>query len=88
MINNTNQENYICQKVIKLMKKNKVTNKKLVNIINENSTKEIRAICTITLDRMNEITTGSIPSLIECLLIGQALGKGLGYFHYNGYQVN
>ena len=88
MINNTNQENYICQKVINLMKKNNVTNKKLVNIINENSTKEIRAVCTITLDRMNEITTGSVPSLIECLLIGQALGKGLGYFHYNGYQIN
>ena len=82
------QKNYICQKIIKLMNRNMVTNEKLIKIINENSTKEIRAICTITLDRINEITTGSIPSLIECLLIGQALGKGLGYFHYNGYQIN
>ena len=82
------QENYICQKIIKLMNRNMITNEKLIKIINENSTKEIKSICPITLDRMNEITTGSIPSLIECLLIGQALGKGLGYFHYNGYQVN
>lgn len=82
------QKNYICQKIIKLMNRNMVTNEKLIKIINEKSTKEIKSICSITLDRINEITNGSIPSLIECLVIGQALGKGLGYFHYNGYQIN
>lgn len=44
-------------------------------------------MCTITLERMNEITKGSYPTVMECILIGQALGKGLGYFYYNGYQV-
>ena len=88
MKKDTKQKNYICQKVIKLMKHKKVSTKKLVTIIDENSTKEIKSICPITLERINEIIQGSTPSLIECLLIGQALGKGLGYFHYNGYQIN
>lgn len=45
-------------------------------------------MCTISLERMNEITNGSYPTLMECILIGQALDKGIGYFYFNGYQVN
>ncbi|MCR1950450.1 hypothetical protein NSA50_05135 [Clostridium sp. DSM 100503] len=88
MFYNTKKENLICQKVIKLMEKNNVTNKNLVHIINKNSTKEVKSICTITLDRINEIVQGSTPSLIECTLIGQALGKDLSYFHYKSLNFN
>ena len=45
-------------------------------------------MCAITLERMNEITNGSSPTVMECILIGQALEKGIGYFYFNGYQVN
>jgi hypothetical protein len=30
---------------------------------------------------MNEITKGSYPTVMECILIGQALGKDLAYFY-------
>lgn len=88
MFYNTKKENLICQKVIKLMEKNNVTTKSLVHIINKNSTDEIKSICTITLDRINEIVQGSTPSLIECTLIGQALGTDLSYFHYKSLNFN
>ena len=41
----------------------------------------------LILERMNEITNGSSPTLMECILIGQALEKGVGYFYFNGYQI-
>ena len=40
-----------------------------------------------TINRMNEIIQGSCPTVLECILIGQALEKGIGYFYYNGYQA-
>ena len=36
---------------------------------------------------MNEIIKGSCPTVLECILIAQALEKGIGYFYYNGYQA-
>jgi len=88
MITNTKKENYICQKIIKLMKMNRLTTKELLDIIIKNSTNEIKALSSITLDRLNEIVQGNTPSLIECILIGQVLGKDLGYFYYNTLKSN
>lgn len=66
----------------------RIKNSRVVEIIDKNSSQEAKAMCTISLERMNEITNGSYPTLMECILIGQALDKGIGYFYFNGYQVN
>ena len=85
---NENKENFICNKIGKLISEKGLDNHKLVEIIDNNSNPQAKAMCTITLERMNEITNGSSPTVMECILIGQALEKGLGYFYFNGYQVN
>lgn len=82
-----NKENFICNKINKLIYEKGLNNSNIVEIIGKNSTPEAKAMCTITLERMNEITNGSTPNVMECILIGQALEKGLGYFYFNGYQV-
>ena len=61
MINDTKKENYIFKKIIKLLRKNRVTTKQLLNIITENSTNEIKEISNITLDRLNKIVQGNPP---------------------------
>lgn len=86
--NNIEKESYTSKKINKLMKINKLTSENLILIIDDNSSKELKNLCNITLDRINQILKGSCPSLLECLLIAEALGKGLSYFYYNGYQVN
>lgn len=83
-----NKENFICKKIEKLMHEKELKNSDVVEIIDKNSSSEAKAMCAITLERMNEITNGSYPTLMECILIGQALEKGIGYFYFNGYQVN
>lgn len=83
-----NKENFICKKIEKLIYEKGLNNSSVVEIIDKNSNEEAKAMCTITLERMNEITNGSYPTLMECILIGQALEKGIGYFYFNGYQVN
>lgn len=83
-----NKENFICKKIEKLMNEKGLKNGNVVEIIDKNSSQEAKAMCTITIERMNEITNGSYPTLMECILIGQALEKGIGYFYFNGYQVN
>ncbi|MBS6504056.1 MAG: hypothetical protein KH415_21040 [Clostridium sp.] len=90
MINESNieKESYTCKRINKLIELNELTSENLMIIINDNSSKELKNICNLTLSRINEIIKGSCPSLLECILIGQALGKGLGYFYYNGYQVS
>lgn len=65
------KDNFTCKKIRELIYKKGLKNSNVVE----------------TLERMNEITKGSYPTVMECILIGQALGKGLGYFYYNGYQV-
>ena len=89
MINETNtkKESYTSKKINRLMVKLEISNENLADIIIKNSTKEIKGLCNLTLDRVNEIIKGSSPSILECILISEALGKGLGYFYYNGYQV-
>ncbi|MDU2674004.1 MAG: hypothetical protein E7C50_00215 [Clostridium sp.] len=89
MINETNtkKESYTSKKINRLMDKLEISNENLADIIIKNSTKEIKGLCNLTLDRVNEIIKGSSPSILECILISEALGKGLGYFYYNGYQV-
>lgn len=47
----------------------------------------MKRICPLTINRMNEIIQGSCPTVLECILIGQVLEKGIGYFYYNGYQA-
>ena len=83
-----NKENFICKKIEKLMSEKELKSNDVVEIIDKNSSPEAKAMCTITIERMNEITNGSYPTLMECILIGQALEKGIGYFYFNGYQVN
>ncbi len=85
--NNIEKESRTCKKINRLMELNELTSENLLLIINNTSSNELKNICNLTLSRINEITKGSCPSLLECILIGQALGKGLGYFYYNGYQV-
>ena len=80
-------DNFTCKKIRELIYKKGLKNSNVVEIIDKNSSPEVKAMCTITLERMNGITKGSYPTVMECILIGQALGKGLGYFYYNGYQV-
>lgn len=82
-----NKENFICKKIEGLIYEKGLNNSSVVEIIDKNSNEEAKAMCTITLERMNEITNGSSPTLMECILIGQALEKGIGYFYFNGYQV-
>lgn len=82
-----NKENFICEKIKKLIHEKGLNNSNVVEIIDKNSNEEAKAMCTISLERMNEITDGSSPTLMECILIGQALEKGIGYFYFNGYQV-
>ena len=83
-----NKENFICKKIEKLIYEKGLKNSRVVEIIDKNSSQEAKAMCTISLERMNEITNGSYPTLMECILIGQALDKGIGYFYFNDYQVN
>lgn len=83
-----NKENFICKKIEKLMNEKGLKNGNVVEIIDKNSSPQAKAMCTITIERMDEITKGSYPTLMECILIGQALEKGIGYFYFNGYQVN
>lgn len=83
-----NKENFICKKIEKLMSEKELKSNDVVEIIDKNSSSEAKAMCSITIERMNEITNGSYPTLMECILIGQALEKGIGYFYFNGYQVN
>lgn len=83
-----NKENFICKKIEKLMSEKELKSNDVVEIIDKNSSPEAKAMCSITIKRMNEITNGSYPTLMECILIGQALEKGIGYFYFNGYQVN
>lgn len=83
-----NTENFICKKIEKLIYEKGLNNSNAVDIIDKNSSQEAKSMCTISLERMNEITNGSYPTLMECILIGQALDKGIGYFYFNGYQVN
>ncbi len=86
--NNIEKESYTSKKINRLMELNELTSENLILIIDDNSSKELKTICNLTLSRINEIIRGSSPSLLECLLIAEALGKGLGYFYYNGYQVD
>lgn len=84
---NEQKENFICNKIKKLIYEKGLNNSNVVEIIDKNSSQEAKAMCSITIERMNEITNGSSPTLMECILIGQALEKGIGYFYFNGYQV-
>lgn len=69
-------ESYTCKRINKLIELNELTSENLMIIINDNSSKELKNICNLTLSRINEIIKGSCPSLLECILIGQALSKG------------
>lgn len=80
-----NKENLICNKIKKLIYEKGLNNSNVVEIIDKNSNEKIKAMCTITLERMDEITNGSSPTVMECILIGQSLEKGLGYFY--GFQI-
>lgn len=75
------KENLICSKIEKLIYEKGLNNSNVVEIIDKNSSEKIKAMCTITLERMNEITNGSSPTVMECILIGQSLEKSLGYFY-------
>lgn len=81
------KENFTCKKIRELIYKKGLKNSNVVEIIDKNSSKDVKQICTITIERMNEITDNIAPTVMECILIGQALGKGIGYFYYNGYQI-
>ncbi|WP_195989990.1 hypothetical protein [Clostridium sp. D53t1_180928_C8] len=81
------KDNFTCKKIRELIYKKGLKNSNVVEIIDKNSSKDVKQICTITIERMNEITDNIAPTVMECILIGQALGKGIGYFYYNGYQI-
>ena len=82
-----NKESFTCKKLNSLMEAKKMKSEDIVKIINEKSSKEVKEVCSLTINRMNEIIQGSCPTVLECILIAQALGKGIGYFYYNGYQA-
>ena len=81
------KESFTCKKLNSLMEAKKMRSEDIVKIINEKSSDKVKRICSLTIDRMNEIIQGSCPTVLECILIAQALEKGIGYFYYNGYQV-
>lgn len=81
------KESFTCKKLNILMEAKKMKSEDIVKIINEKSSDKVKRICSLTIDRMNEIKQGSCPTVLECILIAKALEKGIGYFYYNGYQV-
>ncbi len=48
------KENFICKKIEKLMHEKELKNSDVVEIIDKNSSSEAKAMCAITLERMNE----------------------------------
>ena len=50
-----NTENFICKKIEKLIYEKGLNNSNAVDIIDKNSSQEAKSMCTITLERMNEI---------------------------------
>lgn len=84
---NIHNTNYVCKRINDLMQMKKLQCEDVVKIIDKESSEELKEICSITIERMKEITDNIPPTLLECILIGQALGKGIGYFYYNGYQI-
>ncbi|CAM2079803.1 MAG: hypothetical protein NSGCLCUN01_04031 [uncultured Clostridium sp.] len=82
-----NKESFTCKKLKSLMEAKKFKSEDIVKIIDEKSSDKVKRICPLTISRMNEIIQGSCPTVLECILIAQALEKGIGYFYYNGYQV-
>lgn len=81
------KESFTCKKLKSLMEAKKVKSEDIVKIIDEKSREKVKRICPLTINRMNEIIQGGCPTVLECILIAQALEKGIGYFYYNGYQV-
>ena len=81
------KESFTCNKLKSLMETKKIKSEDIVKIIDEKSSEKVKRICPLTINRMNEIIQGSCPTVLECILIGQALEKGKGYFYYNGYQA-
>ena len=81
------KESFTCNKLKSLMEAKKIKSEDIVKIIDEKSSEKVKRICPLTINRMNKIIQGSCPTVLECILIGQALEKGIGYFYYNGYQV-
>lgn len=79
--------NFTCNKLKSLMEVKKIKSEDIVKIIDEKSSDKVKRICPLTINRMNEIIQGSCPTVLECILIAQALEKGIGYFYYNGYQA-
>lgn len=52
-------ESYTCKRINKLIELNELTSENLMIIINDNSSKELKNICNLTLSRINEIIKGS-----------------------------
>ena len=48
-------ESYTCKRINKLIELNELTSENLMIIINDNSSKELKNICNLTLSRINEI---------------------------------
>lgn len=80
------KESFTCNKLKSLMEAKKIKSEDIVKIIDEKSSEKVKRICPLTINR-DKIIQGSCPTVLECILIGQALEKGIGYFYYNGYQA-
>ena len=59
----------------------------LLELAKEQARRVSANLVETTSSQMNEIIQGSCPTVLECILIGQALEKGIGYFYFNGYQI-
>lgn len=67
-------------KIKNLMNTSCVNAEMLANYIKEHQTRIAKNACEITATRIRDIVKGESPTIAECIMIGQALGKDLWYF--------
>lgn len=73
--------NGVCFKIGSLIYSKGLNAEVVAEIINKGSIEKLKNICTVSVERLKNIIAGSEPTVIECILIGQALEKDLAYFY-------
>lgn len=72
---------YSSNKIKDVMNKKGLSVYDVVRKINKLSSKKLKSICRINIDRLVEIIDGDSPTVLECTIISQAIGGDLGSFH-------
>lgn len=72
---------YSSNKIKDGMNKKQLSVYDVVSKINRLSSNKVKRICRINIERLVDIIDGDSPTVLECSIIGQAIGINLGSFH-------